>query len=431
MRIIHVYPVPCEYSYPKYLDPHLDPDAFDSEVMCHTDLEVRYLRGLHELGEDCTLLYPRQNRPSIKEFSHRGGYRIVRFPISFFEGKRGPLALGMLRYIRDKQPDLVHFHGIYGGGYLPLKMFDLVSGLCQRRSIPFFGWYHVGSLVLPGRGRWPFARRFYRAVRIHSLRRCAGITSINSSELERLFNRDHADYYGVDFGGIPHCLTPNTYDSEVFSPVPRAEARARLGLSPDGQYMLMVARLFREKGLHHLLNLMPHLLGQFPNVRLLVVGEFIQGTEEYRGEVESQLGRLGLRDRITFVGRVEHGQELRDYYGSADVFVLPTLKETFGGVNIEAMACGAPVVSTTCGEIPRYVTKASGLVVEPGDEDALLEALRCVLSGRFQTDDVARERILAQYEYRSSAKRLRDWYRDILADRSERKEIHCRPARSV
>ena len=414
MRIIHVYPVPCEYAYPKYADPALSPDIFDTEVMCQTDLEVRYLKGLHEIGVDCTLLYPRENRPPIKTFTHRGGYRIVRFPISLFEGKRGPLTLGMLRYIKDNKPDLVHFHGIYGGGYLPLKMFDLVSQLCQREQIPFFGWYHVGMLVQPDRGRIPVVRSFLRAVRVKSLRRCAGITSINHLELDRLFNPDHSGYYGVDLSAIPHCLTPNTVDGSVFYPQPVEEARERLGLCLGKRYLLMVARLFREKGLHHLLNTLSVLRWEFPGIHLLVVGEYIQGSEDYQGEIEKQLDALGVRDCVTFVGRVEHGDNLRDYYNSADAFVLPTLKETFGGVNLEAMACGTPVVSTACGEIPYYLTEASGFIVEPGDEHDLLKSLTFVLSGEFEADDDKRKEILSRYEFRLATKKLKQWYEGII-----------------
>lgn len=71
MKILYIYPYSCEYAYPNYLNPKLDPDEFDQEIMCHTDLELRYLRGLTELGEECVLFYPRRFRLPIKEFKHR------------------------------------------------------------------------------------------------------------------------------------------------------------------------------------------------------------------------------------------------------------------------------------------------------------------------------------------------------------------------
>jgi glycosyltransferase involved in cell wall biosynthesis len=416
MKVLHLYPATCEYAYPKYLDQSLDPDAFDQEILCNTDLEVRYLKGLTELGVNCVFVYPRRFRLPSKEFTHRGGYRMVRVPVEFFEGHIGiELPFTMHNVILREKPDLVHMHGVFlaGSRFFNPDFFDLTAAFCRRHAIPFFGWHHVGEFPLGSRlpVLW-LARKFSK---MRAIRSCAGITSINHMGLQRLFDPAFPGYYGLDFSTVPHLHTPNTYDPSVFYPIPRLEARRRCGLDPNAHYILMVSRLFYEKGLHFLLEIMPEILHRHPEARLLVIGDFIQGAEAYHQKINRMMRDLGLEQRVTILPRVEHHQGLVDFYNSADVFVLPTLRESFGAVNIEAMACGIPVISTDREEIPYYLTPATGLLVKEHDQHALLEAVDTVLSGRFHPDEARRKQILARYSYKEAAARLKEWYEEILA----------------
>jgi glycosyltransferase involved in cell wall biosynthesis len=87
---------------------------------------------------------------------------------------------------------------------------------------------------------------------------------------------------------------------------------------------------------------------------------------------------------VSFVGDVE-AAALELCYDAADVFVLATLQETYGMAVAEALAHGLPVVSTTTGAIPTLVGRDAGLLVPPGDVDALAEALsRIILDGRLR-----------------------------------------------
>jgi glycosyltransferase involved in cell wall biosynthesis len=83
---------------------------------------------------------------------------------------------------------------------------------------------------------------------------------------------------------------------------------------------------------------------------------------------------LGLADRIAFLGELDE-DALADQYQRADLFVLPSYHEGYGMALAEALACGLPVVSTTAGAIPDTVPATAGLLVPPGDEAALTEAL--------------------------------------------------------
>ena len=104
----------------------------------------------------------------------------------------------------------------------------------------------------------------------------------------------------------------------------------------------------------------------------------------------------GLEDRVSFAGELD-AAALAALYDTADLFVHATLHETYGMVVAEALARGLPVVSTATGAIPDLVGADAGLLVRPGDPDALTDALSTVLG-----DDDPRERLAA------GARRVRD-----------------------
>jgi glycosyltransferase involved in cell wall biosynthesis len=124
------------------------------------------------------------------------------------------------------------------------------------------------------------------------------------------------------------------------------------------------------------------------------------GTTE---RVRAAIHRLGLDDRVVLVGELAAG-ELDEYYDRADVFVLPTLQETYGMAVAEALARGLPVVSTTTGAIHELVGTDAGLLAPPGNAAALAGALARVIG------DVALRTRLAEGA-RRVRDRLRDWER--------------------
>jgi glycosyltransferase involved in cell wall biosynthesis len=87
--------------------------------------------------------------------------------------------------------------------------------------------------------------------------------------------------------------------------------------------------------------------------------------------VRASSSELGLEDRVQLAGELD-ADSIADCYNTADVFVLATLQETYGMAVAEALAHGLPVVSTTTGAIPSLVGTEAGILVPPGDADALV-----------------------------------------------------------
>ena len=121
--------------------------------------------------------------------------------------------------------------------------------------------------------------------------------------------------------------------------------------------------------------------------RVLCIGS-LDRDPDFATEVLDDVRRLGLDDRIHFLGEVDAG-ELDAAYQGASMFVLPSHYEGYGMVLTEAMAHGLPVVATTGGAIPGTVPPSAGLLCPPGDAPALADALASLL------DDPARRAALA------------------------------------
>lgn len=160
----------------------------------------------------------------------------------------------------------------------------------------------------------------------------------------------------------------------------RSALRSRFGLPEHDPVIVSVSRLERNKGYHIMLDalaLARDVLGD--RWRWLLVG---QGKEE--AALREQAARSGFGDHVVFVGRLNDA-ELHSLYEEADLFVHPTLYEGSSLVTLEAMIHRLPVIATAAGGIPDKVFPGrNGLLVPPGDTEALAKALRTALDLRGQ-----------------------------------------------
>lgn len=161
---------------------------------------------------------------------------------------------------------------------------------------------------------------------------------------------------------------------EVFAAdqaLPTDAAKAKLGL--QGKRVLLFFGFVREyKGLDVLLKSMER-LAPADGYHLLVVGEFYEDQEKYRGLLAS----LREREQITLVDRYVPNEEVPLYFSAADVVMVPYLSATQSGVIQIAYAFLKPVVATSVGGIPEVVAEGrTGYLVPPGDAHALADAVR-------------------------------------------------------
>lgn len=152
----------------------------------------------------------------------------------------------------------------------------------------------------------------------------------------------------------------NGVDAERFSPAGRASVRAlrrqALGIGRDAVVVLFVGGGFARKGLGPLLEALGRLRSRGTDLHLVVVGGGATGAWRRRA------GRLGLADRVIFVG---HVPDPEGYYAAADIFALPTFFDPFANATLEAMASGLPVITSRMNGAAEILTPGvDGYVLE-------------------------------------------------------------------
>ncbi len=282
-------------------------------------------------------------------------------------------------YLNERRPDVVHSHKYKTTFYALLSR----RNTSCRLVATYHNWLY-DTLPL----------RFYAALDKRLARYCDAVIGVSGPVTQEL--RRHVPAYKVSHIG-------NGIDTGIYRPLmPRADAKRDLGLS--GKTLVgFVGRLSADKGISHLLQA----LAAMPASHAAPVHAVIVGDGEHRGAIESEARALGLIDRVHFLGNRRDTPLL---YTAFDVFVLPSRREGFPMVLLEAMACGLPVIATRVGDIDRIIEHGvSGLVVEPADTAALQQALQTVLAEPDRAQRMgtaARERVERRF---SSARMAREY----------------------
>jgi glycosyltransferase involved in cell wall biosynthesis len=263
----------------------------------------------------------------------------------------GIVVPGMLSDLLRTRFDVVHAHSF---GHFPT-----IAGRLGKllRGVPLVVTPHSD----PGTGT-PSSQLWSRSViglTVRGADRTVALSQLEAAWLARL---------GAPADRI--CVIPAGIDVPEFASLPR---RAR-GVGP--RTVLFVGRLdLRQKGLEPLVRAFA-LLPSALDARLRVVGEDWGGLAPAAALARS----LGVGGRVTFVGAVSRDELLREYAG-AELFVLPSLFDSFPVVVAEAMATGLPVVATRVGGVPEIVADGeTGVIVPAGDPPSLAEAMGRVLS---------------------------------------------------
>lgn len=203
----------------------------------------------------------------------------------------------------------------------------------------------------------------------------------------------------------------NGIDPERFRPTGAREALARWGVTEP--YVLFVGRITDQKGIFHLLEAAPRL----PAGVQLVLCAAAPDTPE----IEERLRRaLPAHPNVHWIGEMVPVTDVVQLYSHAAVFVCPSVYEPFGLINLEAMACEAPVVASGVGGILEVVQDGiTGFLVEPARADQLAEKIRRVL------DDPAlaramgkagRARVEERFSWDSVAERTEGVYAEAIAE---------------
>ena len=226
----------------------------------------------------------------------------------------------------------------------------------------------------------------------------------------------------------------NGIDPDEFRPLANeGEVRAtihRLHVDPDTPMVLFVGRITRQKGILHLVRAIKHLDHGVQVVLCAGAPDTPAIAEEMKRLVDEV--RRDVAADVIWIPEMLPRADLACLYSRAAVFVCPSVYEPFGIINLEAMACGAPVVGAAVGGIPEIVVDGhTGILVpfvaeggdsaEPRDPDGYSQALAAAVNTllrdperRLAMGTAGRSRVVAHFSWRHIAERTLEFYREIL-----------------
>lgn len=306
----------------------------------------RLVQGMMAAGHHITLVRPRQRADDLgdnDEITVRG------LPIPGYPGLHfGLPATGkLLRHWRQSPPDAVHVvtEGPLGWSALnaAATLGIPVTSSFHTNFDHYSSHYGVGWLR---QGVSRYLRHFHARTRY---------TMVPTRALAQ-------DLSAQGLPGV--CVVGRGVDTQLFTPARRSRRLRDIWGVQDGELALLyVGRLAAEKNLGLLGRAFMAIKEIQPEARLVLVGD---------GPMRSKLHAMGTD--FIFAGQ-HRGEDLATHYASADLFLFPSLTETFGNVTQEAMASGLPVVAFNYAAAAELITPGeNGLVVPLGDEQGFIDA---------------------------------------------------------
>jgi glycosyltransferase involved in cell wall biosynthesis len=322
------------------------------------------------------------------------GHEVVSLGLDIRRTSTWRVASAVRRLLRVRRPDILHTHlyhpNLYGRlGALGLGLSGVVAAVHNSYT------------------RVKFHRRVWNFL-------LAGVTDrilVGSPQVWQDVRR----YDGVPASRL--LLMPYGIPlAELNTPLSRNAARDRLGVK--GLVIGAVGRLEDQKGHVYLIEALPELRREIPDLAVLLVGD-----GRRQENLQRQVRDLGLQDTVRFLGT---RRDLPEIYRALDVFVQPSLWEGLSLALLKAMGAGLPVVATrVSGSTEAIEDGSNGKLVAPGDPGALARAileLHRQPEERQRLGDAARRTVVAKFSLEAMLRRLEELYLDLWRRQARRLE---------
>lgn len=353
---------------------HFYPSLGGIEKHCF-QIGTRLVKQGHELFTASTTLTGLRVTRSYRSFSINGikVRRFIPFPFlaPFFAPGRWStsFAPGMPFFLmkKSKEIDLIHAHGY---GFFPT---DLSAWVCKIRKKPLIitlHGFHPDYLAFMKNitaVQEMHLMPYFKAIAQRSLTIADAIIALTLHEKEilRTYYRVPEEKITIIPNGIDFQSYLRTYNKTAF--------KKRFDLKEN--VILFVGAIRQEKGLHYLLHAIPSILKEFPQTSFVLIGK----DWGFKKTLLREGKRIGVATSMHFLGSVKTSL-LREALGCCDVFVNPSVYESFGISLLEAMASGKPTVATNVGGIPYIVRNGkTGIIVKHGDPESLAKAIKELL----------------------------------------------------
>ena len=274
----------------------------------------------------------------------------------------------ILRYLRLHRPQLLHTQ---------LEFADILGTVAAKLlGIPSVSTVHTLDIFPEKKSAW--GRMKLRWFLLGKF--CDRVIAV--SEKTRLHYLQsgglHPDKVITLYNGVDISRFKNTDASQA------AKTKQALRLPLNSRVIITIAVLREPKGIQFMIEALPAILEQFPDVHYLIVGD-----GEYSAALTELVTALAIKNHVTFAG---HRTDIPDLLACSDIFVLPTLKDALPTVLIEALAAERPIVASDVGGVPEIIENGvNGLLVASGDPSKLAEACLRLL----KDNELSRQIVLA------------------------------------
>jgi glycosyltransferase involved in cell wall biosynthesis len=312
-------------------------------------------------------------------------------PIQYWRLSRSLAAIRLGRWIRERRIQILHSHLAYASWF----------------ASPV-GWMCGVPLIV----ETPHIRELWRK----GWKANTTIDRLAGRFVDRFIAVSYSNAgYLVGEKGLPKHkirVIQNGSDLRHFNPehIPPDSMRAGLGFAAEDPIMLVAARLDAQKGHAVLLNAMPDVLREFPNARLVFLGD-----GNLRGELEQQCTRLGLQASVRFVG---FRRDVDDWLALCDFTVLPSFYEGLPLIAIESLAAKRTMVATAVDGTPEVIVDGrTGITVPPGDPHALSKAICTLLRSpdlRARMAEAGRAWVLEHFTQERQVRETGEFYLEAL-----------------
>jgi starch synthase len=252
-----------------------------------------------------------------------------------------------------------------------------------------------------------------------------GVVAVSES-----MKRDVQELYGVDPANIR--VIPNGIDVTEYRNKPNPELLKKHGIDQSKPFILFVGRITRQKGILHLLHALAHL----PQGSQIVLCAGAPDTPEIGAEMRQRVADLRAQRpdlAVIWIEAMVAREDVINLYSHAALFVCPSVYEPFGIINLEAMACGAPVVASRVGGIPEAVADGTtGILVdtdpvggtdfEPKDPAAFAHRLADAITALMENPAkraafaaAGRKRVEERFSWESVAAQTLTFYKELVA----------------
>jgi glycosyltransferase involved in cell wall biosynthesis len=298
-------------------------------------------------------------------------------------------------YLRHNKVDLMHIH--------------VWNPASCRYALKLAGRYNVPSVITEHDPfKLPRIKMMIKRKLLKKVSHVIAVSESNHKLLLNLFpelkNRITTIHNGIDVTWFESQLLSFTIKH-------RDEHRKQnFNATKNSKIILSVAELHERKGIKYLIEAMPKVIENCPTCKLVLVGA---GPEE--ASLKKLVKEKNLENHVVFLG---FRKDIPHIMKSADVFVLPSEKEAFGLVLIEAMAAELPIIASDVGGIPEIIENGTnGMLVPPHDEDRIANAISKLLNDpktveKFRAN--GNKLLRKSFDAKIMAKKTEEIYDDLL-----------------